>query len=1448
MKKVLFSFLLISISVGVWGQQLIPIDIRFPSAAGVNDGKISVMVYPNFGQTFNYQWYAGGPWGLDATKDHLPANNSGIFYMVNAQPVGGGTTVFGPSTLMLYNPPVISSTVLSNVCGYYSIQIDDISGSGGTNFYYPYIKKMRVKFPDNHFEDFTYSGNMFSRVFPYGGTYEFSVVIFSPWTGQIVSESNIISVPFIGSYPTIKSSIDSAICEGDLFIMELEGGDDVRWDFNNDGTDDALGPYVSYSFPMYGTYISKVSFVQQGCGVVQNEYKVIHVNPTGQPPFQIDPVIEYLSPLNPCPGDIVQFHLKKTPSLNISWYDLNDKILSKPDSYYNGDINIDDTKTNDNASSTDPIIVSVNACGLVFYDTAYIPFTNNAPIDPNAFGYTGKDNPIFVCPETPVEFKIDELNVFSGNYKYTWNFGGGDVVQSPVVYRSFSSPSNVVLNVKNNCQNNANYLIAVNTNPDPASLPPLDTSIFNIKTATDKVCSGDQLLFTIKNLASSYVFDFGDGTSQTIANSTEDIISIFHAFSTTSDVTITITNDCGQVAIWSKTITVQSGLTPYNSGNFEKDIYWKQGDELTHPIPLIGAIEGCTPTRFATVVPGNTFDWTFTKLISGDTLGQIIGSTSPDIIFSFDSVRDVKAYVTVHNGCSRQADFEGHVWVNPAVCVGLNVNVNVTQPTCANPKGLAVASLSSAAPTGVSYTYEWNDNGHTFNDSLPNLDPGTYRVTVNSNTGEKGYGIAVVNPIAGEYSLSTTTTNSTCNLTDGSATVNVAGTVSSPTYTWSNGVSGSNTLNNVSAGIYAVTVTSGACSKFAIAKVEDNSSFSISNSTVTDVTCHDAEDGQIELDFTGVAGNVSVFWSSGHSGALIHDLKAGAYFAQATNEFGCKAFKAFVLPNPDPIAIDSVTVSAPSPCGTATGIATLHVSGATSYSHIWSDEPAQTYSGTVRAGLSVGVYSVTITSGACSTEDLVYVDELPVEISKLDQTAEDCGLINGALNARMVLSNLIDYNLDSVSWVSPSYSPWDQPTSFQGNSISNSDWTSIPHGIKTAIAYGVTSSDPANVCKSYRHMFLPSVKPQPVEICLVTVNDSNQNVVVWDTTSVSGVEKYLIYREDFLSGDFDKIKEVGTSTEFTDKYSDASVKSYRYRMAVKDVCGGVSDLTAWHRAAHLTVTKDAATNEIHMNFQPYWGFNYDTLKIWADTTGVKPYTWFEVTSLSDPSGVIDSFYFFLSDPNYSYLQNAVSEGRLRLACDYPKADGACSSAKAENRNSGRSNTDKCCPDALISFYADVNIDDETTLGSCDGEALLTVFGGTAPYTYQWSDGVTTTDNPRQGLCSGDYTVTVTDALAMHATVDVTISAYVGIQAMNNKGLFRVYPNPTTGTLFIESVEGSPVLGLKLYNLSGALVLNTAVENTHAQIQTLSLATLPAGVYHLELSSAEGVNRYLVVKE
>ena len=115
---------------------------------------------------------------------------------------------------------------------------------------------------------------------------------------------------------------------------------------------------------------------------------------------------------------------------------------------------------------------------------------------------------------------------------------------------------------------------------------------------------------------------------------------------------------------------------------------------------------------------------------------------------------------------------------------------------------------------------------------------------------------------------------------------------------------------------------------------------------------------------------------------------------------------------------------------------------------------------------------------------------------------------------------------------------------------------------------------------------------------------------------------------------------------------------------------------------------------------------------------------------------------------------------------------------------------------------------------------LTVTGGTAPYTYAWSNN-TTLEDPA-GLAAGTYTVTVTDANGCTATTTVTItqpSVLTSSYTQVNVGCF----GNNTGSIDL-TVNG----GVAPYIYAWS---NQAI--------TQDLNNIPSGVYTVTATDANG---------
>lgn len=66
--------------------------------------------------------------------------------------------------------------------------------------------------------------------------------------------------------------------------------------------------------------------------------------------------------------------------------------------------------------------------------------------------------------------------------------------------------------------------------------------------------------------------------------------------------------------------------------------------------------------------------------------------------------------------------------------------------------------------------------------------------------------------------------------------------------------------------------------------------------------------------------------------------------------------------------------------------------------------------------------------------------------------------------------------------------------------------------------------------------------------------------------------------------------------------------------------------------------------------------------------------------------------------------------------------------------------------------------DESTPGACDGETTIYAYGGTAPYSYLFSNG--STANPATGLCAGIYEVIITDDAGVTVNVPFLVASTV----------------------------------------------------------------------------------------
>lgn len=134
------------------------------------------------------------------------------------------------------------------------------------------------------------------------------------------------------------------------------------------------------------------------------------------------------------------------------------------------------------------------------------------------------------------------------------------------------------------------------------------------------------------------------------------------------------------------------------------------------------------------------------------------------------------------------------------------------------------------------------------------------------------------------------------------------------------------------------------------------------------------------------------------------------------------------------------------------------------------------------------------------------------------------------------------------------------------------------------------------------------------------------------------------------------------------------------------------------------------------------------------------------------------------------------------------------------------------------------------------EVQLT-FGGTPPYSYQWSHGPTTASV--DGLSAGQYTLTVSDALGCTGTFtfEVLLTATRNSTASSLQAL--IVPNPSGSAGAVLHLRGPwpQRLRLSLHDGAGRFIWQQEVLRSEEIV--LPKESLPPGTYWLVLRSEEG---------
>jgi len=664
------------------------------------------------------------------------------------------------------------------------------------------------------------------------------------------------------------------------------------------------------------------------------------------------------------------------------------------------------------------------------------------------------------------------------------------------------------------------------------------------------------------------------------------------------------------------------------------------------------------------------------------------------------------------------------------------------------------------------YLYSWSDGPSSQNRS--NLSAGSYTVTMTNAFGcDSVLSFTVSEPNLLSSSISSST-NVSCNgLSDGSATINVNGGTTPYAYQWNDPSSSTAaTVNNLSAGNYQVTVTdnNGCTLVDSSTLITEPATLLATANLVQNVSCFSGADGSALASVSGGTPPYSYLWDdpSNTANATLNGLAAGLYRLSVTDANGCIDSASITITEPTALTASISPANDISCNGASDGSATMSVSGGTPpYIYLWNDAANSTTASI--SNLNAGTYSVTAT------------DNLGCTISRSITINEPAQLTTALSNQINVSCNGFD---DGEAFVGVSGGT--TPYSFQWNDPSNTTNDTVSNLF--AGTYTVTVTD-SNLCTITQAVIIT----EPNEL-LLEIEDSNQVSCFGlsdgsaRATISGGTNPYNIQWND-----------PGNTT--TDSVSGLFAGTYVIRVTDAQSCSA-QDSVIIDQADSLEVTVNVTRNLSCFNagdgsaFLQILGGNSPYTIQWDDpsnsnndslfnlSAGKYQVTVTDQNSCSDTSSVIitepqalslsvqliDSVSCFgLSDASAFALVNG-GTAPYTFQWDDPSAstgDSIFNLSSGAYRLSLMDANGCLAVDSITIGEPDslnLSLDqliDVSCFGGNDGIIRTSTIGGTAPYSYQWSNNDQT--DSLNGVPAGSYQLTVTDANQCTDTLSVIIS-------------------------------------------------------------------------------------------
>lgn len=339
-----------------------------------------------------------------------------------------------------------------------------------------------------------------------------------------------------------------------------------------------------------------------------------------------------------------------------------------------------------------------------------------------------------------------------------------------------------------------------------------------------------------------------------------------------------------------------------------------------------------------------------------------------------------KVVITYRSQCKAEASF----FLSDPEPVAVNVspasNYNGQAISCYNMTDGKLHAVATGGTGALSYSWNTGATGSL----LTGVGAGTYTSTVKDVNGCIGtQAMMLQNPQPVQALIADVSDYSGYGIScygssDGMITAEGAGGTGVYTYSWSNGKT-SASINSLTADNYTVTVSdNNGCKQSVTQVITSPAALSLAVAKQKNVSCFGGNDGTLELQSSGGAGNYTyskdskTTWQTGN---IFNDLSQGSYTITLHDANGCEKSTSTILTQPTKINISFKDIQ-PAFCSNPTGTATAVVTGGVSgYSYSWRDSKANAVdTDAILSNVHSGIYTLLVTdNNACPMTNTVAI-------------------------------------------------------------------------------------------------------------------------------------------------------------------------------------------------------------------------------------------------------------------------------------------------------------------------------------------------------------------------------------------------------------------------------------------------------------------------------------------